>query len=246
MIKISLVSYSNTLPFKYGIEQSEYLNKYARVFYDNPAECANKLINNKVDIGLIPVAAMQISPNFYRISDYCLAAKEKVKSVLLLSDEPIDKLKRIYLDYQSMTSVNLLKILMIKYWKKTFELINTEQGYEQKINGKNGGIMIGDRALNLQNYYKYSYDLAEEWFNFTGLPAVFAVWVANKNIDKNFIKKFNASLKIGVDNIPDVIAKENKQDYRFDLEDYLLNYIDYKLDNKKHKSIDLFLDFLDF
>ncbi len=131
-VRISVVSYSNTLPFKYGIENSEYLNKHAEIFFDNPVECAEKLKSKSSEIGLIPVTAFINNKSLTRISDYCLAARQKVDSVLLLSDIPIHKLQNIYLDYQSLTSINMFKILSKFYWKKEFNNLTAEFGYEKK------------------------------------------------------------------------------------------------------------------
>ena len=66
----------------------------------------------------------------------------KVYTVLLLSDEPIHLIEKIYLDYQSRTSVNLLKILLKDHWTISPELINSAEGYEDMIGGKNAGLMI--------------------------------------------------------------------------------------------------------
>lgn len=243
-VRLSVVSYSNTLPFKYGIENSEYLKLNAEIFFDNPVECSKKLSENLADIGLIPVTAFIRNSKYKIVSDYCLAAKQNVESVLLLSDVPIYDLKSVFLDYQSLTSINMFKILSKFYWKTDINFIESSPGYEKKINNNVGGIVIGDRALMIQHSYKYKYDLASEWFKFTGYPAVFAVWVANKKIETIFLRNFNKSLGYGVKNI-DLIIKLYKSQYRFfDLQNYLTNCIDYDLDEMKMKSIDIYREFL--
>ena len=91
MIKISAVSYLNTLPFVYGIEQSGYLQNYLMEL-DTPALCAEKLIKGQVDIGLIPVAVLP-ELKYYRIlSSYCIGADGPVKTVVLYSNSPLEKI----------------------------------------------------------------------------------------------------------------------------------------------------------
>jgi chorismate dehydratase len=115
-VKISAVSYLNTLPFLYGIKNHPGLKNF--IFeQDIPSMCAKKLITNKVDIALIPVAAIPQVKTPYFISNYCLGAVNKVRTVLLLSEVPLHEIKTVLLDYQSRTSVNLVKVLAKKHWK---------------------------------------------------------------------------------------------------------------------------------
>lgn len=240
MIKISAVSYSNTLPFKFGMENSNYLAKNADISYDYPSECGLKLMKNEADIGLVPVAALSKISNAKIITDFCIAGKEYVNSVLLLSKVPLNKIETVKLDYQSMTSVSMLKIIAEKFWKKEFNYSNAKPGYIKQIEGNTAGLVIGDRALNNKANFPYVYDLANEWYKFTGLQAVFAVWVANKNISDDFINNFNNALKYGVNNICLAIKNKSNNKHNFNLNYYLKNYIDYGFDEDKSESIKLF------
>lgn len=240
-IKISAVSYLNTLPFLYGIKNSAIAKK-TDFKQDIPSVCASSLLNNEVDIALVPVAVIPLMKESYIISDYCIGASGKVKTVLLLSDVPLNEIKSIYLDYQSRTSVNLIKILAKKYWKIKPEWKNTTKGYENKIKGKNAGLIIGDRTFHLEKSYKYVYDLAEEWEKFTGLPFVFAAWVANKPIDEKFVVEFNKALQYGIDNIEKVVSEFYSAfpNYKINLHEYFTKYISYELGNDKKQAMKLF------
>ena len=243
--KISAVSYLNTLPFLYGIENSSDFKKNIDISLDYPSICADKLINNEVDIGLIPVAVIPKIQNANIISDYCIGANGKVKSVLLLTDKPISEIKNIYLDYQSRTSVELLKILAKKYWKISPNWISAEKEYEKKISGNTAGLVIGDRALEIEKKYKYSYDLAYEWKKYTNLPFVFATWTANKDISQTFINDLNEILKIGIENIDDVINYYknyiNTINNGLDIKEYLTKNISYNFDEQKKIALNKFL-----
>jgi len=101
-------------------------------------------------------------------------------------------------------------------------------------------LVIGDRALEQRNRSKYCYDLGQAWKELTGLPFVFAVWVSNKAIDKQFIEKFNMTNDLGITHIEEVIKLSNF--LSFDLKLYYTKYIKYKIDNKKQNGLNEFLN----
>jgi len=205
-IKISAVSYLNTLPFLYGLNHSKVLDNF--IFeLDIPSMCANKLIENQVDIALMPVAGIPFVKTPYFISNYCLGSFKEVKTVLLFSDVPLEQIESVYLDYQSRTSVNLVQILAREHWQINPKWINAHEGFENNIEGTKAGVVIGDRTFSIKKEFKFVYDLSLEWFNLTGLPFVFAAWVANKTIHAGFIDQFNQSLKFGLDNFDLVIEQ---------------------------------------
>ena len=115
-IKILAVSYLNAKPFIYGLEHSNLLTNY-KLELDIPSVCADKLLNNKVDIGLVPVAIIPFFKDYTILTDYCIGAKGAVGSVMLYSDVPLNEIENIYLDYQSRTSVALVQIIAANYWK---------------------------------------------------------------------------------------------------------------------------------
>lgn len=234
MYKISVVSYLNSKVFIKGLEQDSIFD----FRLDVPAECARKLRDNEVDIGLIPVATIPEIPNANIISDFCISAFGAVNSVFLFSNVPVQEIKKIYLDNHSRTSNKLCKFLIENHWKINVEWLNRSTDFVE-INDSEAFVLIGDRTFDLIDKYKFQYDLAEEWNNYNGLPFVFAAWVANKEIDKDFIQKFNAALANGIQKIEDVIAENLVPD--FDVDDYLKNKIQYHLNEEKHKAINLFL-----
>ena len=245
-IKISAISYINTLPFSYGIETCRLLKDRIILSKDIPSICSKKLINNEVDLGLIPVAEISKIKSPKIISNYCIGAVGKVNTVFLFSDVPLNEIKQIYLDYQSRTSVKLLKILAKNYWKINPVFINTAGAYEDMISGTNAGLIIGDRAFKYIKKFEHIYDLSEEWMNFTSLPFVFAAWVANKELPQSFINDFNDALKNGLESKDYIIKSYLKDNVKinFDIEKYLKQDISYHLDAEKRKGMDLFLKML--
>lgn len=237
-IRISAVSYLNSLPFVYGLNHSVLKNE-CEISLDIPSACAEKLISRKVDVGLIPVAAIPQVTNAHIISDYCIGANGKVKTVCLFSEVPLNEIKTILLDYQSRTSVMLVKILAKEYWKINPEFVNAEAGFENKIKKTTAAVVIGDRAFDLS--LSYTYDLAEEWKNFTNLPFVFACWVANKKLTVEFTVEFNNALKNGISNMGKTLEKFRPTVVSTaEAKKYLTENISYDFDAEKKKALELF------
>jgi chorismate dehydratase len=240
--KISAVSYTNTKPFIYGIQRTDFIDKID-LSLDNPTDCAQKLIDDVVDIGLIPVAAIVNMPYWEIVADYCIGAVGAVNSVFIFSNCDIKDVKHLQLDPQSRSSNNLAKVLMKNFWKINPELIVDANDYTKSTDPETACVLIGDRTFGQKGKYKYVYDLAEEWQKFTGLPFCFAAWIANKPIPKEFIAEFNQVLKFGLDHRAEVI-KELPARNDFDLEDYLMHKLDFDLTPGKKEAMNLFLKYI--
>jgi chorismate dehydratase len=243
-IKISVVSYLNSKPFLYGIEHSDIL-KEIDLELDIPSVCAQKLMEGKVDIGLIPVAVIPQLKESYIISDYCIGAIGKVSSVMLYSQVPLASIKSILLDYQSRTSVTLVRVLAKEFWNISPEWVPATTDFENSIQGNTAAVIIGDRTFGLENKYAHVYDLSQEWEKFTGLPFVFACWVANKKLPEGFITDFNKVLKYGIDHRSELIdVLKRGSAYNTDIEKYLTRSISYEYDKPKKRALTLFLDYV--
>lgn len=212
------------------------------LIFDYPAKVAAMLLNDEIDVGLIPVAVLPKLKEHHIISDYCIGASQPVASVCLFSDLPLNEIKTILVDYQSRTSAALLKILIKQYWKIDPVLIDTSNGYQQNIKGTTAGLVIGDRALKQRKYSAYIYDLAEAWQNMTGLPFVFAAWVANKKLPDDFKNSFNSATGSGLQHLDEIVNAVNFEAY--DMHTYYTKNIDYRIDGKKIEAVRLFLSYL--
>ncbi|MCX6335230.1 MAG: menaquinone biosynthesis protein [Bacteroidia bacterium] len=245
-VRISAVRYANTYPFMYGLTETGF-DKKVILSTDHPADCARKLINNEVDIGLIPVAALPMVKNYHIITDYCLGAYGKVRTVMLLGNSPLEKVRKINLDYRSRSSVSLARILAKNAWKKEFIWNDTDEAFDFiHIPDDEAVVRIGDQCFETEDRYKFKIDLAEEWFKFTGLPFAFACWTANRKLEKEFIKEFNEALKFGVSNIHAVVEKYGKTGVirGEDLRIYLTENMNFDLNDDKRKAIKLFLELM--
>ena len=241
-IRISAVSYTNTKPFIYGIQHSGILDKI-ELSLDMPSDCAQKLIDDVVDIGLIPVAATLNLPHWEIVSEYCIGAVGAVNSVFIFSNCDVKDIKYLQLDPQSRSSNNLARVLLKNYWKVNPELIKDATDYSESTETNTAFVQIGDRTFGKKNKYKYAYDLAEEWQNFKDLPFMFAGWIANKPIPQDFMDEFNAALKYGLDHRAELF-KEIPMRNDFDIQDYLMHKIDFDLTDEKKKALYMFLDYI--
>ncbi len=240
-IRVSAITYLNTKPFLYGITHSAIMDTI-ELSLDIPSVCADKLKEGTVDIGIIPVAEMNDVEGANILTDFCIACSGKVRTVVLVSQVPLAEVKTIVLDYQSRTSVQLVKILARDLWQIHPKWINGGVNYiEDDIRGSIAGVIIGDRVFEAENKFPYVYDLGEAWKTLTGLDFVFACWVANKPIGDDFADQFSEALHDGIVHIPEVIAEYQLRypDYPFDT--YFRENIFYHLDDSKRKGMELFL-----
>lgn len=233
-IKVSVVSYTNSLPFLYGIENTNLLN-HIDLMKDYPSECARKLKNNQADVGIVPVGSLVDHAEYHIISNYCIGAKDAVDSVFIFSDKPIEEVETIRLDEQSRTSNGLARILVQKFWKKEVKWV--ENGPSDAF------VEIGDRTFGKKKIFPYYYDLSTYWNKLTGLPFVFAVWASTKKLSDDFVEMFDKSIEYGVRNIDTVLPSIPKVD-GFDVEFYLKNSLDYVLDEPKKEAMQLYLKWL--
>ena len=241
-IKVGIVSYLNTRPLVYGLKQLP-ISEEIDLIEDTPARLAELLIDDEIDVGLIPVAAIPQLKEYYIAGDYCIATETEVASVCLFSEVPLNEIRKVYLDYQSRSSVALLKWLMKEYWDIHPEIVNaTDESFRKEIKGTTAGLVIGDRAFEQRRISTFIYDLASEWRSITGLPFVFAAWISNKPLPASFIQKFNEANAKGLKQIDEIVAAQ--QFNLFDLKKYYTLHLSYKLDERKRKGMDLFLQYI--
>lgn len=234
-----MVSYLNSKPFEYGLSETEFGQNF-EVLTDNPSACADLFIENTVDIALIPTGAIHdLDPDHYKIvSEYCIGCDGEVRTVCIFSHQPLELCTRLIADQHSKTSVLLAGIILDKVFGtspqiKHKEVQNIHLAKEEAV------LMIGDKVFAHEKDYAYKCDLGLAWQKYTGLPFVFAVWVAKNNVDKSTLSQLNHAFTYGISHIEDVIHKESSEN--LDLMYYFQHNISYGLDAKKLEALDLFL-----
>lgn len=233
-IRVSAISYLNTIPFIYGLQNSSVLSEIDMGF-DVPSVCANRLQNDTADIGIVPVAIIPSLPEYHIISDYCIGATGKVRTVAMFSNFNISEIKTIYLDSDSRTSALLVQVLARRFWKIYPEFKPLDKKYFNEP--YSGFMLIGDKAFNAEKQFLYSFDLSEEWHKFKKLPFVFATWTANKKLDEQFLCRFNEALKFGVNNIQAAIEQHSNGIDKKTAKEYFEKYISYNFDLLKRQGL---------
>jgi chorismate dehydratase len=146
------------------------------ISYTLPSGCARALADGTADIGIIPAAAYAANPELVVLPEVAIASRRAVRSILLVSKVPIEKVRSVALDTSSMTSVALTKILFEKWLGggRTFTAMAPD--VDAMLAEHDAGLLIGDPALKVDRARYETLDLAEEWIRYTGKPFVFAFW----------------------------------------------------------------------
>ncbi len=242
-VKIAAVSYLNTVPMLYGIERSGELR--AELLLSPPAECVEAFRSGKADIALVPIAALGELEDYSIVTNYCIGASGPVRTVVLLSEQPVEHIQRIYLDSHSRTSAALVQLLCRRHWgiKPKFEALNDYAAIDRHSSGE-AFVLIGDKVFDHEGKFAYCRDLAEEWIAMTGQPFVFAVWVARQKVPPSTVEALETALEYGVGRVEGAIEYYGHSDKEY-ARSYLTKNIDYRFDEKKKEALTLFRNLLE-
>jgi len=174
-LRISAISYLNTAPLMWDFEHGEAGRNF-EISYTLPSLCARALSEGSADLGIIPAAAYAQIPGLQILPDVAIASRRAVRSILLVSQIPVELVRTVALDTSSMTSVALTKILFEKWLGGGREFVSMEPNIEKMLEQCDAGLLIGDPALQVDRMKYHTIDLAEEWIRYTGKPFVFAFW----------------------------------------------------------------------
>jgi len=178
-LRISAISYLNTAPLMWDFEHGDAGLDFD-ISYTIPSACARALKEGKADIGIIPAAAYATVPDLVIIPDIAIAARQAVRSILLVSNTPIEQVKTVALDASSMTSVALTKILFAKWLGGAREYVVMAPYLDEMLRRCDAALLIGDPALQVERERYVTIDLAEEWQARTGKSFVFAFWAVRQ------------------------------------------------------------------
>jgi chorismate dehydratase len=181
-LRISAISYLNTAPLMWDFERSDVGRRFD-VSYTLPSACARSLQAGASDIGIIPAAAYTEIAGLAILPEVAIASRRSVRSILLVSNLPMEKIRTVALDNSSMTSVALTKVLFEKWLGGPRSYRSTPPDIERMLAMNDAALVIGDPALQIdRSRYPTALDLAEEWIRFTGKPFVFAFWAVRQAV----------------------------------------------------------------
>jgi chorismate dehydratase len=248
-LRISAISYLNTAPLMWNFRHG---SPAFDISYTVPSGCAAELAAGSADIGIIPAAAFANIPGLVIIPGVAIASKRSVRSILLVSKVPLGEITTVALDNSSLTSVALVQILFAKWWGGNRQFVSASPDLEKMLERHDAALVIGDTALQVDRSRYITYDLAEEWIQFTGKPFVFAFWAAREAVMKDFSPDYLTSIfQHSRDNglkpeSLNEIAREWAPKLNLaetDVKSYLTRNIHYDLDRECVEGLNLFFEY---
>jgi chorismate dehydratase len=189
-MRIGAVNYLNSKPLVYGLEQ---LAPDVQLCFDLPSRLADSLAAGRLDVALIPSVEFFRTPRCTIVSDACVACRGPVLSVKLYFRVPPADVRRVALDEGSRTSAALTQILLAELCDVRPKWESLPIGCGLDSTDADAVLLIGDRAiaseeLEARNEEQSSrskevWDLGEIWHRWTGLPFVFAMWIARPDLE---------------------------------------------------------------
>ncbi len=223
----------------------ESLKDDARIDLDlaRPSALARALAENEADVGLLPVAAAATIGELRLLRNMAIGARGKVRSVAIVSERPLHELDTIALDLSSRTSVVLARLLLARRKLAPHLFATDPEQAVAAVKGATGALVIGDAALDVETRFEHRLDLAEDWFEWTGLPFVFAAWFARPDaVDAHHEDIFRVAKQKGLARV-DAIAAEHGARSGLDpasLRAYLTESIRYDLGDEELLGLERF------
>ena len=262
--RISASSYSNTAPLVWSFLYGRNHGKVEIILDNAPARSAELLSQDRVDAALVPVIAYQMIEDVRLVPDVCVGARERVRSVCLVTrGMDLENVRSVSLDISSKTSVVLTKIIFREFVGFEPEWKPAEPNIEEMLAASDAALLIGDPALRLSGAplngsppYKggvdafrgrvgsqattlRTFDLAELWHQHTGLGFVFAMWMTKKQtcpID------FAAARDEGLEHLREIIANYESDIHlgESEMRRYMTENISYSIDASMHEGMELY------
>jgi chorismate dehydratase len=196
-VRIGRIPYINCYPVYGAIDRGEVTLDNGLLVSGIPSELNRQMASGELDISVVSaVEYARDSDRYYLLPDLAISCDGAVHSVMLFAGVPAEALhgKRVIVSRSSMTSVALLELLFESVWKVRPEFVAGDaeiadihrfgdEAHEARLVIGDAALLLGDRAASptAESRYAYAYDLGEEWKAWTGLPFVFAVWVAQRS-----------------------------------------------------------------
>ena len=226
--RIGAVSYLNSRPLVCALEE---LAPTARVVYDLPSRLADQLAAGTLDVALVPSIEYARRPDYTIVSDACVSSDGAVRSVMLYSRVPMDRIASLALDEGSRTSAALCRILLAERFR---------------LHPRIEPLVIGDRGMKpVGTEFAAVWDLGREWREWTGLPFVFAMWIARRHGElRPLAKLLSAGRTVGVRRVRR-LAEQAAVELELSFEDclaYLTKNLSFRIGQRQWRGLARFFD----
>jgi chorismate dehydratase len=231
-VRIGAVSYLNTRPLVFGVEQGLGAARI-ELTYEVPAVLAEQLARGALDVALLPIIELARIPDLEIVPGLGIVTRGPSRSVLLVSQRPVDQLRSVALDPESRTSNALVQILCDRVWGVSAEFRVVGSSLRRSLEHCDAAVRIGDKALfEPLPEDCVTEDLGEVWSRETGLPFVYAAWIARRGVvDREIYSILHDSRRQGV-RVIDAIAEDyswNGTRYPELAREYLTEHIQFRL-----------------
>jgi chorismate dehydratase len=238
-IRIGAVTYLNARPLVFSLP---WVSSRFEVIIDLPSRLADALSRGDLDVAMIPSIEYARCSDYSIISDACIACDGPVRSVKLYGRVPVEEIRTLALDEGSRTSAALTRILLKErfgIWPETRPL---PIGASADDVPADAVLLIGDRGmLPASEAFEFEWDLGEQWRQWTGLPFVFAMWIARPDVDLTGVAEMLAAARDDGMTRLDVIAHEAAPTIGVSEEEcfiYLRDHLEFFLGIRQRQAVD--------
>ena len=180
VLRASLVDYVNAWPLTWGLLRRAV--EGVEALTDIPSACADRLARGEVEAGLVPSVEAARIPGIRIVRGVGIASRERVRSVILVSRQPLEAAKTVALDVASRSSAAMARILFHDLLGVRPRFHAAAPDLDEMLSHHDAALLIGDPALRADLSGLHVLDLAEGWRRLTGLPFVFAVWAVRPSV----------------------------------------------------------------
>jgi chorismate dehydratase len=207
-IRIGAVNYLNTKPLICDLAS---ISSDIALSLEVPSRLAQQLAANELDIALIPVIEYFRAGNYSIVPGISIASRGPVLSVTLFSRVPWQKIRRLALDEGSRSSAALAEILLVKRYNTRPEKVPLPLDQSAEDVDADAVLLIGDRAMRAcLPGFAHAYDLGQEWFDWTGLPFVYAFWAVRQGVDiGDAATALHEAKRRGIERVGEIAQRES-------------------------------------
>jgi chorismate dehydratase len=235
VFRIGSVKYLNAVPLTRGMEY--------QIIFATPARLAELLRRDELEAALVSVTEVLFTDRYDVLDEVAIASLGEVYSVLLAHRKPLAEAKEIFCDTASLTSVNLLKVLLAERGlKPEFKPLENYAAAPEK----DFVLLIGDPAIDFQRapHDHAIFDLGSAWFEATNLPFVYAVWALRRGVENAELRRrLHDAKQFGLDTLEWIIHHRTEYDCDF-RRDYFNWHIHYHLGEDEKRGIARFCELL--
>jgi chorismate dehydratase len=233
--RIGSVPYLNAAPLTRDLP--------GELIFAPPSRLAEMLRRDELDAALVSITEVLLNDRYDILDGVAIASLGEVYSVILAHKKPLAEVTEVFCDTASLTSVNLLKVLLAE--KNLFPKFVPLESYEA-AKEKDFVLLIGDQAIEFQRslHGHEIFDLGYAWFEMTGLPFVYAVWALRRGIENTELRReLRAAKRFGMETLDYLI--ETREEFDMDFRrDYFEWHIQYHLGEDEKRAIAKFCELL--